>query len=60
MALDKNGKFVIIVFTCTCWVLQEVLSYSGERSFNFRASDWLVSVGQCASVLRSVSLKNGF
>ena len=26
----------------------------------FKASDWLARAGQCVSVLRSMSLKNGF
>ena len=60
MATDNNGKFVIIVFACACRVLLEMLFYGGERSFSFKASDWLARAGQCASVLRSMSLKNGF
>ena len=36
-----------------------MLPYSGERSFSFKASDWLARAGQCASVLRTMSLKNG-
>ena len=47
-ATGKNGKFVIVVFTCTCRVLQEMLPYSGERSFSFKASDWLARAGQFA------------
>ena len=60
MDMGKNGKFAIIVFMCICRVLYEMLSYSGERSFSFKASDWPARAGQCASVLRSMSLKNGF
>ena len=37
-----------------------MLPYSGERSFSFKDSDWLARAGECASVLRSKSLKNGF
>ena len=58
-ASGKNGKFAIVVFTYTCRVLQEMLPYSGERSFSFTASDWFATASQCPSVLRSVSLKNG-
>ena len=59
-ASGRNGKFTIVVITCTCWVLQEMSRYSGERSFCFKASDWLARKGQCASVFRSIFLKNGF
>ena len=44
-ASDKNGKSAIVVFACTCRVLQEMLLYSGERSFSFKASDWLARAG---------------
>ena len=37
-----------------------MLSYSGERNFSFKASDWLAGVSQCASALRNMSLENGF
>ena len=36
------------------------MSYSRERSFSFKASDWLARAGQCALVLRIMSLKIGF
>ena len=51
-ATGKNGKLVIIIFTCACRILY--------GSFNFKVSDWLARVGQCASVLRNMPLKNGF
>ena len=41
----ENGKFTIVVFTCTCWVLQEMSRYSKEKSFSFKASDWLARKG---------------
>ena len=59
-ATGKNGKSVMIVFTCACRVLENMLSYRGERSFSFKAFNWLARAGQCASILRSKSLKNGF
>ena len=37
-----------------------MLSYSRKGSFSFEASDWLAKAGECASVVGSVSLKNGF
>ena len=37
-----------------------MLPYSGEKNFSFKASDWLARAGECASVLRSKSLKNSF
>ena len=37
-----------------------MLSYSRKGSFSFEASDWLARAGECASVLGSVSLKNGY
>ena len=36
-----------------------MLPYSGERSFRFKAIDWLARTGESASVLRNMSLKNG-
>ena len=59
-ASGKNGKFAIIVITCTCRVLQEMLPRIKERCFSLKAYDWLARAGLCASVLRSVSIKNGF
>ena len=37
-----------------------MLSYSIKESFSFKAFNWLARAGQCASVLRNMSLKNGF
>ena len=37
-----------------------MLSNSRKGSFSFKASDWLVRAGQCASVLRNMLLENGF
>ena len=42
------------------FVRDVMLPYSGKRSFRFKGSDWLARAGQCASVLRNMSLKNGF
>ena len=36
-----------------------MLPYGGERSFSFKAFNWLARAGQCASVLRNMFLKNG-
>ena len=59
-AMGKNRKFVIIIFTCACRVLQKMLSNSRKGSFSFKASDWLARAGQCASDLRNMLLENGF
>ena len=59
-ATGKNRKFVIIIFTCACRVLQKMLSDSRKGSFSFKAFDWLARAGQCASVLRNMLLENGF
>ena len=56
----KNRKFVIIIFMCTCRVLQTMLSNSRKGSFSFKAFDWLARAGQCASVLRNMLLEGGF
>ena len=53
-------NFAIVVFTCTRRVLQEMLPYSEEKSFSFKTFEWLSRAGQCASVLRSMTPKNGF
>ena len=36
-ATGKNRKFVITIFTCTCRVLQKMLSNSRKGSFSFKA-----------------------
>ena len=59
-ATGKNGTFIIIIFTCACRILYEMLCYGRKGSFSFKASDWLARAGQCALVLRNMSLKNGF
>ena len=47
-ATGKNGKFVIIAFTCACRVSSEMLSYSGERNFSFKV---LIGLQERANVL---------
>ena len=37
-----------------------MLPYSEKGSFSLKASDWLARAGECAWVLRSMSLKHGF
>ena len=59
-ASGKNGKSAIVVFTCTCRILQVMLPHSRKKSFSYKTSDWLARAGQFATVLRNVILKNGF
>ena len=61
IVLDINHlKFVIIIFTRACRVLQKMLSNSRKGGFSFKASDWLARAGHCALVLRNMLLENSF
>ena len=49
-ATGKNRKFVIIIFTCACRVLQEMFSYGRKGSFSLKL---LIGWQERANVLRS-------
>ena len=49
-ATGRNKKFVIIIFTCACRVLLEVLSYSRNE---VSALKLLIGLQERANVLRS-------